>query len=301
MLKALKRLFATHDAVTLSSTPDGAEAMVLADLARERRSGAGGDGIPALVYVARDGQRMQMAADGLSFFAPDVEVLQLPAWDCLPYDRVSPNAGVVARRLNVLAKLASAGKHDKPVILMTTVNAAIQRVPSREWMAAHAWSAAPGNRLDMSQLVQSLELNGYMRTPTVRDTGEYAVRGGILDLFAPGTDLPVRLDFFGDTLESIRTFDPETQRTVAQMKRLEMVPMSEIVLSEETISRFRAITSPNSAPPRATMRSISPSPKAAATPEWSTGCRSSTKRRDAVRLCRHGTGRLRSAGRRRRL
>ena len=235
MFKALKRLFATHDAVTLSATPDGAEAMVLADLARESRS----ESTPALVYVARDGQRMQMAADGLGFFAPDVEVLQLPAWDCLPYDRVSPNAGVVARRLNVLAKLATAGRHDKPVILMTSVNAAIQRVPSREWMTAHAWSAAPGNRIDMSQLVHSLELNGYMRTPTVRDTGEYAVRGGILDLFAPGTDLPVRLDFFGDTLESIRTFDPETQRTVAQMKRFEMVPMSEIALSDDTISRFR--------------------------------------------------------------
>ncbi|MDJ0929646.1 transcription-repair coupling factor [Breoghania sp.] len=233
MFKALKRLFAAHDAVTLSAVPNGAEALVLADLAREHK------GVPALVYVARDGQRMQMVADGLSFFCRDVEVLQLPAWDCLPYDRVSPNSGVVARRLNVLAALARAKAHDRPLVLMTTVNAAVQRMPTREWMISHAWSAAPGNRIDMGELVKSLELNGFLRTPTVCEIGEYAVRGGILDLFAPGTELPVRLDFFGDTLESIRTFDPETQRTVAQMKHLDIVPMSEVVMSDEAISRFR--------------------------------------------------------------
>ena len=95
-------------------------------------------------------------------------------------------------------------------MLLTTVNAALQRVPPRDLVASQSLSAAPGNVLDMDGVVRWLELNGFVRASTVREPGEYAVRGGIVDLFAPGMDLPVRLDFFGDTLESIRSFDPET-------------------------------------------------------------------------------------------
>ncbi len=91
----------------------------------------------------------------------------------------------------------------------------------------------------MNSLVQRLESNGFERVPTVRDVGEYAVRGGILDLFAPGAEEPLRLDFFGDTLETIRTFDPASQRTSSQKTEFSMQPMSEITLSPEIISHFR--------------------------------------------------------------
>ncbi|MDR3496970.1 MAG: transcription-repair coupling factor, partial [Ancalomicrobiaceae bacterium] len=135
--------------------------------------------------------------------------------------------------------LARPRQTGKPLVLLTTVNAAIQRVPAAGLVGAETFAAAPGNQLDMADLTKWLENNGFSRTSTVRDTGEYAVRGGILDLFAPGSETPVRLDFFGDTLESIRRFDPETQRTTGQMKRLEWVPMSEVTLIPETVSRFR--------------------------------------------------------------
>jgi transcription-repair coupling factor (superfamily II helicase) len=166
--------------------------------------------------------------------------MTFPAWDCQPYDRVSPTTGVAAQRMTTLARLVrTRTSEERPRILSTTVNAILQRVPPRAFIGKETFSAAPGNAIAMDGIVAWLEVNGFMRTGTVHDTGEYAVRGGILDLFAPGLPAPVRLDFFGDTLESIRVFDPETQRTTAQLRALDLVPMSEAQLTTESIRRFR--------------------------------------------------------------
>src|SRR5688572_25976857 len=124
-------------------------------------------------------------------------------------------------------------------MLLTTVNAALQRVPSKESVAKQALSVAPGNVIGMASIVQWLELNGYARASTVREPGDYAVRGGILDLFPPGMDMPVRFDFFGDTLESIRTFDAQTQISEGALRALDLVPVSEFQLITETIRKFR--------------------------------------------------------------
>ena len=123
--------------------------------------------------------------------------------------------------------------------MLTTVNAIVQRVPARELIAAQALSVAPGHVVPMNSIVSWLEHNGYNRSSTVREPGEYAVRGGILDLFPAGLDQPVRFDFFGDALESIRSFDAETQRTLLDMRSLDLVPISEFQLVTETIKRFR--------------------------------------------------------------
>ena len=109
---------------------------------------------------------------------------------------------IVAQRMTALSRLARIKGRDKPAVLLTTVNAALQRVPARDLIGKQALSAAPGNVLGMEGVIRWLELNGFIRASTVREPGDYAVRGGILDLFAPGMDLPVRLDFFGDTLET---------------------------------------------------------------------------------------------------
>ena len=232
-MKDLGALFSTQDSAVLASVPDGCDGYVLAHLI----SDAGSDG-PALIYVARDAQRLAETERALSFFAGEVPSLSIPAWDCLPYDRVSPNPAFAARRMNGLAALA-AGKGPAGGVVFTTINAIIQRVPSRAFVADLYRAVAPGNIVDMNDLVGWLETNGFLRTSTVRETGEYAVRGGILDLYAPGAAAPVRLDFFGDTLESIRTFDAETQRTLGQLTGLTLVPMSEVVLNSEAITRFR--------------------------------------------------------------
>jgi transcription-repair coupling factor (superfamily II helicase) len=222
----------------LAGVPDGAEGLVIADLARAIAAGANPPAI-SMAVVCRDGSRMAMLARALGFFGPDIEVLEFPAWDCLPYDRVSPHAGVVAQRMTALARLARVKGRERPAVLLTTVNAILQRVPARESVARQSLAAAPGNLLPMSGITKWLELNGFNRAATVREAGDYAVRGGIVDLFAPGMDAPVRLDFFGDTLESIRSFDPETQRTTTELRALALVPVAEFQLTSDTIRLFR--------------------------------------------------------------
>ena len=236
--RAVKTLQADEH-VTLANVPDGFDGLVLADLARALARG-GAERPAVLVHIAREGQRAQMVRDAIAFAAPDIEILDFPAWDCQAYDRVSPNASIAARRMTVLSRLArSRATPDKPRILSTTISAALQRVPPRDTVAKESFSAAPGNSVSTDELAKWLEINGFLRSDVVRDTGEYALRGGIVDLFAPGMPNPVRLDFFGATLESIRPFDPETQRSIGQLRSLDLVPMSEVQLTTETIRRFR--------------------------------------------------------------
>ncbi|MGB7098862.1 MAG: DEAD/DEAH box helicase, partial [Xanthobacteraceae bacterium] len=212
--------------------------LVLADLARAIAARPTAPAI-SLVVICRDGPRMATLCRALGFFAPDIEVLEFPAWDCLPYDRASPHADVVAQRMMTLSRLAGVKGRDKPAVVLATVNAVLQRVPPRETLARQSLSAVPGNMLPMAGVLQWLELNGFNRASTVREPGDYAVRGGIVDLYAPGMDAPVRLDFFGDTLESIRSFDPDTQRTTDELRALDLVPMAEFQLTTDTIRLFR--------------------------------------------------------------
>ena len=235
VLKAVER----RASLTLSHVPDGFDAFVAADLVRALARG-GRERAAVLVHVAREGQRAQAFRDALAFAAPEIEILDFSAWDCQPYDRVSPQAAIEARRMTVLSRLArSRSSAERPRVLSTTVSALTQRVPPRAAVARDSFSAAPGNAVATDDLVAWLESNGFLRSGTVHDTGEYAVRGGIVDLFAPGQPQPVRLDFFGHTLESIRTFDPETQRSTGQMRALDLVPMSEVQLTSDSMRRFR--------------------------------------------------------------
>src|SRR5690242_6732976 len=236
--KSPAALLAPGRALTLANVAEGAEGLVISDLARAIAARPNKPAI-SLAVVCRDGPRMQQLARALEFFAPDLPLLQFPAWDCQPYDRVSPHGGILAQRLTTLARLSRLTGSEKPLILLTTVNAVVQRVPAREIMAAQALSVAPGQVVPMDSIVAWLEHNGYTRASTVRESGEYAVRGGILDLFPAGLDMPVRFDFFGDSLETIRSFDAETQRTMLDMRGLDLVPVSEFQLITETIRRFR--------------------------------------------------------------
>jgi len=225
-----KKLAASTGALTIGNVPTGMEAFLIADLARA--------GQP-VAYVLSDGHRMADLEQMLSFVAPDIPVLTLPAWDCLPYDRVSPSADVSARRLTAMAGLIAHEKKPHAAIVLVTVNAMLQKMAPRDVIESLAFSAKPGSQIRMDDIAARLERNGFDRVATVREVGEFAVRGGILDVFVPGTEEPVRLDFFGDTLETIRTFDPASQRTTGQARSLELHPMSEVTLTPDTISRFR--------------------------------------------------------------
>ena len=210
--------------------PEGADALVLADAARSSDM--------IVVHVARDGARAAAMIRALEFFAPDIAVIDFPAWDCLPYDRVSPSGAVSSRRMAALSMIAGhTGKG--AFIVVTSVNAVSQKTPPIDVVKSAALSLAPGATLDMDELASYLSTNGYARSSTVRERGEFAVRGGLVDIFPPGTDEPVRLDFFGDSLESVRAFDAETQRTTRQLTRFDLNAASEILLTDETITRFR--------------------------------------------------------------
>ena len=236
MSKLLKKIGLRQDRVgpsIVDGVADGYEAFALAAISSE----VAPDG--PLVFVARDGQRLPLIAEALSFVAPGLPLLELPAWDCLPYDRVSPGSDAAARRLDGLSGIAALAEKPHRAVILTSANALLQRVPPAEIIAAQGFRAKPGNQVEMKALIARLETSGFERVPTVRDVGEFAVRGGILDLYAPGAAEAVRLDFFGDTLESIRAFDVATQRTTGQRTVIEMQAMSEVALSPETISRFR--------------------------------------------------------------
>jgi len=212
---------------------DGFEAFALVQAANEIAP----DG--PLLFVARDGQRLPAIVEALAFVAPGLPVLELPAWDCLPYDRVSPGSDAAGRRLDALAAMIALARKPHRAIVLTTVNALLQRMPPAELLEGQTFHARPGNQVDMNKLISRLENSGFERVPTVRDIGEFAVRGGILDLYAPGWSEGLRLDFFGDTLESIRSFDVASQRTTGQRKAMALQAMSEVALTPETISRFR--------------------------------------------------------------
>jgi len=237
-VEQIEQILSADGEVLLGGVPEGLDALVIGDLARALAA-RGGEGPALLVHVARDDRRMAAMGDALAFFAPDLEVLTFPAWDCLPFDRVGPNSEIVARRLATLTALAADLGERPPTVLLTTVNAALQRVPGAEWIGEAGWQARPGHTIATDRLIAYLETNGFARSSTVMEPGDYAVRGGIIDLYPPGMAAPVRLDLFGDMLESIRSFDPETQRTTGQLHELTLTPASEIALEEEAVRRFR--------------------------------------------------------------
>jgi transcription-repair coupling factor (superfamily II helicase) len=221
---------------TLSGVPDGLVPLVLAQLTEHAAAGA--KEAPALLHIARDDRRLEAVAEGLAFFAPKVRVVQFPAWDTVPYDRIGPNSEIVSRRIAALARLAATSRKD-PTLVLTTVNAILQRVAPREFIRRSIKTLAPGQRLDMGELTRRLNLAGFTRSGTVMEPGEYAVRGGILDVFIPGRTSPVRLDFFGDTLEHIKAFDPDTQRTTRIVQRVSLLPISEVAFGDAPEKLFR--------------------------------------------------------------
>jgi transcription-repair coupling factor (superfamily II helicase) len=215
--------------LTLSGVPEGFDARAILNEIDKQ----GGP----VCHIARDDKRMAALREALAFFAPDMPVFEFPGWDCLPYDRVSPNADISARRMATLAALV----HGMPsrFVLLTTLNSASQRVPARSLLQDAAWSARVGSRIDEAGLRAFLVRMGFTQSPTVMEPGDYAIRGGIIDIYPPGDLGPVRLDLFGDVLDGARRFDAGTQRTTEKLDVVELAPVSELILDEAAITRFR--------------------------------------------------------------
>ncbi|HEY2886189.1 MAG TPA: transcription-repair coupling factor [Rhizomicrobium sp.] len=216
----------------VTGAPAGYDAFLAAETALRL------DGL--VVFVASDDVHAVGVIEAISFFAPSLSVLSFPAWDCLPYDRVSPKPDIESERLATLALLARRKSDSGPAVVVTTVNALLQRVPPRDWIAQASFAARTGEDVDRDALVTFLSGNGYVRASTVREPGDFALRGGIVDLWPPGIAQPLRLDFFGATLDAIRRFDAETQLSSDRIDEIDLLPASEVPLDQTTISRFRS-------------------------------------------------------------
>ncbi len=217
------------DIATVYGAPEGWDAVLLDRRSREH------DGV--LLHVARDDARMASMAEQLAFFSPNVEILKFPAWDCLPYDRVSPNPAIVSERIATLAQLLEPAQGRR--IVLTTMNALVQRVPLRHVFHGASLSLSTNGTVKSDQLARYLDGRGYVRAGTVMEPGEYAIRGGIIDVFPSGFAEPVRIDTFGDTIESLRSFDTTTQRSGAELEEFRLRPVSEVFLDKPSVARFR--------------------------------------------------------------
>ncbi|HEX3429761.1 MAG TPA: transcription-repair coupling factor [Rhizomicrobium sp.] len=218
--------------LALTGAPAGYDAYLAAEAATRRRG--------IVLFVAADDMAAQAAVEAIRFFAPALEVLSFPAWDCLPYDRLSPKPDIESTRLATLAALAKRGKDTVPAVVVAPVHALVQRVPPRASIRGASLLARAGETIEHGALTNFLVKNGYARASTVREPGDFALRGGIVDLWPPGAEDPLRLDFFGSTLDAIRRFDVDTQLSSDRIDSIELLPASEAPLDPESIRRFRA-------------------------------------------------------------
>jgi transcription-repair coupling factor (superfamily II helicase) len=228
----LDKLARAAETLTVCGAPEGFDALIFCDALRAR----GGVGL----FIVSDAARARSFEAACAFFAADLDRVSLPGWDCQPYDRISPSPRTAARRAGALHRLAHREEGAKPLLVITTMSSALQRCAPASAMAAGGVAARPGETLNIDVLKAYLGQSGYTRAATVTERGDFAVRGGVVDVFPADAAEPVRLDFFGDTLESVRSFDPETQRSLKQLKRADFTPVSEIILDDGAISRFRA-------------------------------------------------------------
>ncbi|MGF1474486.1 MAG: transcription-repair coupling factor [Geminicoccaceae bacterium] len=209
--------------------PEGPDGLYLGRFLRRQ----GGEHL----HVATDAERASRLIALVRFVAPEIETILLPAWDCLPFDRVSPTVDVMAARLGALASMVEPAKG--PRLVVATVNAVLQRVVPRVVVSADRLAVDAGGKLDRDAFLHHLERQGYRRCSTVVESGDYAVRGGLIDVFPNGDTHPVRIDLFGKDVESLRKFDPISQRSLAKISRFELRPVSEVVLNADSIERFK--------------------------------------------------------------
>jgi transcription-repair coupling factor (superfamily II helicase) len=227
-VRQIPALLAATQPLLLSSLPEGYVPWLLTDVLRAQDTA---------VFIARDDAQAALIADSIAYLNAATEVITLPAWDCLPYDRASPSPRISAERLTALYALIAppVGKR----LLITTINAALQRLLPPDDISRMVQRLSVGTQIDRDALATMLTINGYARVDSVAEPGDYAVRGSLIDLYPSGSDQAVRLDFFGDEIETIRTFDPHDQRTTGTLDALILRPVSETPLDADSIKNFR--------------------------------------------------------------
>jgi transcription-repair coupling factor (superfamily II helicase) len=228
LLSSLRINLPAATSVIFLNAPEGLQPFVLANPAFQEKP---------LVYIAKDEEELDSLKASLSFLQPERTVLTFPAWDCLPYDRLSPSQDILGKRLETLVTLRN--KSSQNVIVLTSIAAFLQKLPPRHTFENALFSLKKQAVLNLEHLTTYLLANGYLRVETVREPGEYAMRGHIIDLFPSQASFPYRIDLFGDEIESIKSFDPLTQRSNDDIETILLIPTSEVLLKDETVLDFR--------------------------------------------------------------
>ncbi len=189
--------------------------------------------ILALTADAREAERLSA---GLHFFADGhLPIVSLPEREMLPYDIVSPPRALVSERLRALSQLPRLGAG----IVVVTADAALERLPPQAWLAGASFDYGVGQRLDISRFQHTLSRAGYVAVAEVRAPGEFAIRGGLIDVYPTGADLPLRIDLFDDEIDTLRQFDPQTQLSGPTQARFSLLPAFEFPFNVEAIKHFR--------------------------------------------------------------
>ena len=212
-----------------------ADALLLARFAQAQK--AAGQLTAMITAEPADTQRLE---DELSFFAPELRVAVFPDWETLPYDTFSPHQDLISERLATLWRLQQPPRsRDVDVVLMPASTALVRLAPP-SFLAAYTFQFKQKQRLDEAALKAQLTLAGYTHVSQVVSPGEYAVRGGLIDLFPMGSAVPYRVDLFGDEVDSIRTFDPDSQRSLYPVPEVRLLPGREFPMDEAARTAFRA-------------------------------------------------------------
>jgi transcription-repair coupling factor (superfamily II helicase) len=219
----------SFDNICFANLPLDSDGLIISDIFKQQKQD--------LLYIALNDQHAFALAEKLKFFLPEAEIINIPAWDCLPYDRASPNHNIISERLTNLSKLLH---KTKPAIIITTVKAALTRMIPCELVSKNSLTIETGKEISMNELINFLINNSYIRTNTVNEIGEFAVKGSIVDIFTSSSSEPIRIDFFDNIIDNIRYFDPITQISHQKIIQFTLNAASEIILDDEHVKNFRS-------------------------------------------------------------
>ncbi len=188
------------------------------------------------LLLTDNSQSAERLKEELAFFAPELPVLHFPDWETLPYDVFSPHQDIISQRVATLYKLPQLQQG----ILVVPINTALHRLAPKSFMIDASLMLDVGQKLDVESMRSSLQASGYQCVDTVYEHGEFAVRGALIDLFPMGSEAPYRIDLFDDEIETLRTFDPETQRSNDKVESIRLLPAREFPLDKKARGDFRS-------------------------------------------------------------
>jgi len=212
-----------------------ADALLLAQLAAREK--AAGRPVAIVTADATDAQRLM---DEMAFFAPELRCALFPDWETLPYDAFSPHQDLISERLATLWRIQQRDKDTGADVVLVPATTALYRLAPPSFLAGYTFQFKVKQKLDEAKLKGQLTLAGYNHVTQVVSPGEYAVRGGLIDLFPMGSQVPYRVDLFDDEIDSIRTFDPDSQRSLYPVPEVRLLPGREFPMDEPARARFRS-------------------------------------------------------------